>query len=333
MAEQMQLLPLPVPAAYPVEEKMDEALSPSLLIDFDAPYQDLLKKISKLIECPVCLEIMRPGTKTVGMCQFGHVVCCNCYEQVITDEAQTCPLCRSDTLNFHTCHYLATNLIEIVTSVTVFVCQHPDCTVELLGKGMLSHEKECAYKLLDCPKLYCKKKAPYFQYLAGQHRCLNQVFPNTANSKKWQTTIDFRHIYSVDTINPRVSPAFKPLLLLPPAEDSTTPHRKIYVGACQSNLGMWLYVSSFENEKDISQELKHKKFDMLAEVYTYAGRISLIAKVPFLLPSDVKPNQASMDGLHLGLNNIINFVEMTTVKACTKCDQQVIHMHLTIEEI
>lgn len=312
----------------------DDVISPSLLIDFatsDA-YQDLVKKITKLIECPVCLEILRPGTKTVGMCEFGHLICVRCYQQIVTDEAQMCPLCRSDTLNFRTCHYLATNLIEIVTDVTVFKCQHPECAVELLGKHILSHEKECAYKLLDCPKRSCNKQSPYFHYVSGQHPCIKKVFADP-ETKQWKSTLKFKHIYSVDTIHARVSKAFRPFLLLPPADDNTTPHSKLFVGAYLGTWGIWLFVSSLEIEKDIPHTIKNKTFKMNLEVYTYAGKISVITKLPFVLLSSIKPNQNQMDGLHLSLHTIITFMKMANEKACTECDEQLIHMHISLEEL
>jgi RING/Ubox like zinc-binding domain len=334
----LQPIAIPDAAATAAATKTDDdamsVISPSLLIDFatsDA-YQDLVKKITKLIECPVCLEILRPGTKTVGMCEFGHVICARCYQQIVSDEAQMCPLCRSDSLNFRTCHYLATNLIEIVTDVTVFKCIHPDCTVELLGKHILSHEKHCAYKLLDCPKKMCHKQSPYFHFLSGQHPCTKKLFANPGN-KKWQSILNFKHIYSVDTIHVRVSSAFRPFLLLPPADDDTTPHSKLFIGACVGTWGIWLFVSSLETEKDIPQKIKNKTFQMMVEVYTYAGKISVISKVPFVLLSEIKPMQAKMDGLHLSIHTLITFIEMANVKACNACDEPLIHMHLTLEEL
>ena len=51
---------------------------------------DKLEKLEKLLECPVCLKMMRPPVK-IWMCSSSHLVCDLCKNSL---EDNVCPTCR-----------------------------------------------------------------------------------------------------------------------------------------------------------------------------------------------------------------------------------------------
>ena len=58
-------------------------------------YDELNKSLEaarKTLECPICLETMRPPSK-IWMCPSSHIICEPCREKL---EERLCPTCRTD---------------------------------------------------------------------------------------------------------------------------------------------------------------------------------------------------------------------------------------------
>ena len=69
-----------------------------------------LEPITRSLECPVCMELMRPPTK-IWMCRFSHIICEVCKDKLKAKERK-CPTCTTEP--FIGRNYMAEDLARIV---------------------------------------------------------------------------------------------------------------------------------------------------------------------------------------------------------------------------
>lgn len=296
-----------------------------------------IQKMRKLIECPVCLEFLRPGTKKVGLCINGHLLCYVCIKKLWNEKRKGCPVCRTETLNVECHNYLANSVIEIVSDSTAYTCQHDKCFVRLVGKAITEHEKMCELKPLKCPKKDCEYAGPYKTYIDRQHTCLSMLEATLENGYKkvWQFTINFEDIFSFDYNKERISGAFKPILLLPPPAEGAAAennHEKIYVNVRLINqcMGILLHISPLETMDDLSSVMKQKKYIMSAQVHSYVGKVGSVSRVS--LASEKTLTNSHSHGTYMSHGNIITHIKLFLVNGCQTCPNRVPHFHVNIKE-
>jgi len=118
---------------------------------------DLIKTevLKDLLECPVCLRV--PRSSPIYQCARGHVVCSDCRPNV-----STCPQCRDPLGNIRS--LVSEKMLEKLPAV----CKFADngCQVEMLRSQLGDHEKNCAFRLVNCVDLACQQRIPVSRLLA-----------------------------------------------------------------------------------------------------------------------------------------------------------------------
>ena len=117
-------------------------------VDYEDDYKKLLEKnrelmssLTKMLECPVCLNIVR--TTPVPSCYNGHILCSSCWYQV-----HLCPLCRVKLHKAEKCFSQTANtLLEVITLPCPY--QEEGCMAVGMRKVMEEHAKECLYKVVE----------------------------------------------------------------------------------------------------------------------------------------------------------------------------------------
>lgn len=191
-------------------------------------FLDLFKNLSELLECPVCLELIRPGTTMLGICTRGHILCQVCATRICDQPQGTglCPSCRCERMTQVTCHYLALSFVEFMTAFTEYKCKYDTCFVQKVGKAILGHEEFCYEKPIMCPKRGCKNMVPYYSLVTPKHSCLKLVKAENPQDTMvgkdanrfvniWRGILLLKDIYSFDTGREKVSVTYQPWLLLP----------------------------------------------------------------------------------------------------------------------
>lgn len=206
------------------EQKLSR--DPSILLS-------MYKQLCDKLECPVCLDYLRPGTTLIAMCTNGHILCQNCTPRVcnLADETGVCPQCRCEKMAKVTCHSLAFGFLDVMTACMQYKCKYDTCNTKKVGKVILNHESMCYERPVMCPRRSCKAMVPYYQFLTTQHSCLKlmRAEPNKNNleqerfSNVWKGIILLTDIFSFDCGRERVSPTFDPWLLLPQDNEEETP--------------------------------------------------------------------------------------------------------------
>lgn len=96
------------------------------------------RSILNLLECPVCLDTMKPP---IFQCQNGHSVCSNCKPGL-----SICPTCRgvlTDTRNL---------LAEQLACKVIYPCHNitRGCYEKVPLEDLKKHESFCPYRLYEC---------------------------------------------------------------------------------------------------------------------------------------------------------------------------------------
>jgi len=109
---------------------------------------DIEQIILSVLECPVCMEYMRPP---IILCVNGHNICHTCRRKL-----DDCPTCRK--------RFLSTRCVGLEKVAREF--KYP-CTYQQFGcKEVFAHDKldehqaECLYRQLTCPAARC---SPHIQ--------------------------------------------------------------------------------------------------------------------------------------------------------------------------
>jgi len=96
------------------------------------------------VKCPVCLDV--PKKAPIPVCPNGHVVCSKCVRE-------KCPTCRVKMEQGKSS--LAVTVIENIDHD----CENEGCNEKLSHRELVSHDKSCFYRLVECPDLEsCKEK-------------------------------------------------------------------------------------------------------------------------------------------------------------------------------
>jgi hypothetical protein len=297
----------------------------------------LYQKLSKLIECPVCLEILRPGTTSLGTCPRGHIVCLDCTCTLLRNPVHKCPVCRSEKLEIVPHNYFAINVIDALTETTYYTCCYPECNENMLGSVLLAHQKNCTDRPMQCPKESCKVSVPYRSFVNGTHPCFTLVeaqkkvldcgrsFPTV-----WEFKINLADIFSFDSCLESISDSFSPVLLLPEcaslllkketesagsnpkdlkaAEDRQLQHHYKMCFAAEVKKGLMFYIKMLDGKTNLRWQ--KKQFTVSAHVYTFAGKMGHCAKIsPVFCSTEIGRHDQA---LYLSHGDMYRFAELTS---------------------
>ncbi|KAJ3657040.1 hypothetical protein Zmor_016075 [Zophobas morio] len=119
------------------------------------------------MQCPVCLDILRPP---VRLCQNGHATCDDCHNKIDrTWHTTRCPLCRGD-FRPDPCPVKE----QLYYSMKVS-CKFDGCKVKGYGREVVRHERRCILREVRCSK--CVWEGPHV-WLPSHH------FTNHVRMKK-----------------------------------------------------------------------------------------------------------------------------------------------------
>ncbi|KAK7870070.1 hypothetical protein R5R35_012020 [Gryllus longicercus] len=108
-----------------------------------------LNAIWRVLECPVCLDVVLPP---VYQCEQGHHACATCWTKVLT-----CPLCKR--AQSCTRNYMAEALVEQVP----LPCRYhiEGCKETVQHNNKVIHEENCSYRMYQCPVPMCNQALSY----------------------------------------------------------------------------------------------------------------------------------------------------------------------------
>lgn len=181
--------------------------------------------LGALLECPICYEVPKPGTKSMAMCSAGHVVCRQCFKTMQkTEVSLTCPRCRDKTFTLQPNNYLIYNLSEMLVLGRIIKCPYaPACTFEGLGNVVGPHQQTCPHMPMYCINWHCDQKLGFFEMVASHQNCYKslqttkvEVLDDNQKRLTWSTHFSFTDIFDMHKNCLWVQESFKPILLQHP---------------------------------------------------------------------------------------------------------------------
>jgi len=143
---------------------------------------DLLKP---LLECPVCLEIIR--TVPINNCSNGHICCNTCLSKLKED---VCPTCKSK--SGWTRNLIAAKLVDKIFHNCKY--EQNGCKIQVTLKEIVLHEYSCKYRLVSCPRYSCRKEVPLaklIEHMYNNDKCVTTKrfynrLPSTGSCFGWR---------------------------------------------------------------------------------------------------------------------------------------------------
>ena len=83
------------------KQKLEEQV-PQSEAERAASDQRKLEAVSELLECPICIQPMRPPSR-IWMCGLTHVICESCVNR-LGGMGSLCPTCKSKQINLRAFH-------------------------------------------------------------------------------------------------------------------------------------------------------------------------------------------------------------------------------------
>ena len=129
---------------------------------------DLLTKIERSLECPICMTI--PRDTPIPACVAGHIVCKPCKMKI-----DKCPICRREFgENTSTLASSQIALMEHKCKYSVFGCK-----ARMSLEKIVEHEKTCSDRTVTCPYDVCRKEVHmkmFHQHAISQACSLNLAY-------------------------------------------------------------------------------------------------------------------------------------------------------------
>jgi len=99
--------------------------------------------VTKFLECPVCLEIIKDPP--VYLCEKGHALCLTCREPLKAQD-KPCPVCRGKLTDAR--NLVVENMLELLPKIK---CKNEGCTFEKSNGDLVkTHEEECRERPVKC---------------------------------------------------------------------------------------------------------------------------------------------------------------------------------------
>jgi len=127
---------------------------------------DKIKDALKIMECPVCLEVIQEPPIYICENPQGHSICCKCHA-TLNEERKPCPVCRkplADRINL-----ALENMVEVLPQT----CKFEGCEFKASGGAeMKKHQDDdCENRYVPCA--YCDDEVgmKYLaQHITGKHK-------------------------------------------------------------------------------------------------------------------------------------------------------------------
>jgi hypothetical protein len=288
-----------------------------------------MEEILKLIVCPCCYEIPRPGLNNeIGLCNNGHLVCIACFVKLQCSKKE-CPVCRSVDINVSTSHYLVNGLLSIISAITVYTCKYEHCSQAIEGsQAIKEHEQHCEMKLLKCPQMHCKAAKSFQSFINGEHSCLisEPCQDILADQKQWHFTINLEDFFSVDSFKARIQSTFQPRLLI---NSDCSHHRRLFINATNFSMqSIIIYTGWLNTSDDSPKELKELKSHLHVYIATKAGSVGY-AVMGRIFCQDETTIRCS-EGIYLNYVTLSKWLQWTNDFKCTFCNHHS-HAHLHVK--
>jgi len=291
-----------------------------------------MEDIVKLIVCPCCYEVPRPGLNNdIGLCNNGHLVCIACFKEIQRNKKE-CPICRSANINVSTSHYLVNGLVSIITAITVYTCKYEKCNEMIEGSHAIrEHEQHCEMKLLKCPKMHCNVTKPFHSFVNGEHPCLMSVpcqdFLGHLGQKQWHFTINIEDLFSVDSFRARVGPSFQPRLLT--NGNRSHDRRLLFNVANFTTHSVILYTGWLNTKDDSPKELEEFKSHIYVYIATKEGSVGYAIMGRVFCEDDTVIRVT--EGIYLNYITLSKWLQWANGFKCTFCDQHTrAHLHVKV---
>ncbi|XP_066254915.1 E3 ubiquitin-protein ligase sina-like [Euwallacea similis] len=112
---------------------------------------------NKLVECPICLEIISPP---IAHCQnAGHAMCKTCFN---ASTLNRCPICTGPMSD--TRHVVFEQLLENFRTTLLTTCRYTykGCKYDISSGNKDSHERECKFRTFKCEgKIFAEWKCDW----------------------------------------------------------------------------------------------------------------------------------------------------------------------------
>ena len=160
---------------------------------------ELCQVLSDRLKCKMCKSGLRAGKHRWYSCQGDHKICQDCMDNGKCWTSRYSLLCLKSFSDICSCgrtvspqHCKMTEDL-LKTTTILFNCSFVNrgCGEKLVEASMLSHEKECIYRPVRCPRMTCKTKVPYYdllQHLAND----DKVYKNYGMDRIYLQYIDYQ---------------------------------------------------------------------------------------------------------------------------------------------
>lgn len=288
--------------------------------------ETVVEQLKKCLECPCCLEPPKPDTVIVGLCSNGHITCETCGSNVLRTTT-ACPVCRQPSFKLVRGHRLALNVIQIMTSMMIYVCKHENCVEQKNGKEIGQHEATCVFKPVLCPKIGCLFKAPINTYLDGVHdSCVTLC---DIENDMWDFSVDASMFFSFDNNTISINSQLKPVVLKGMTSAGIESHA--YINFKEQN--NYFIVSSgwLNTNTHLSQEVKDLKIEIFVYINTASGEVGQYSsKAPRFQGQDFYHDE---DSVCIPRHMVYNWSKWSVQFECPECpssQRTIPHFHFHI---
>lgn len=284
---------------------------------------DVVRNLSKVLECVCCYEEPRPDTSTVGLCVNGHVTCEPCGTNLI-ETSKPCPICRQD-FSVTRGNKIVSTILENVSQHMMYHCKHDHCTTRLSGDAILQHEKECSHKPISCPRNNCQFRGGIYRFLEGMHKCVT-VCRVSEPTNSWRFALNINLVYSVDYNLAKISDKFKPVVLKGSADGFQS---CAYINIASKNDAILIYSGWLNQKSHMSEEHQNVRVEISAYVNTKAGKIgNFVSQYPKYEEEHVRDDD---DGIVLSRETLFNWSDWAYLHECQECEGKSKRSHMHIE--
>lgn len=289
------------------------------------------RDIQDLLKCPVCFDMPKSNTHSVGVCIKGHQTCERCATEILRRRDPFCPECRNPSFKLIRGHKLSMSLLSLIAQHETIICRFANCNQSMSVDEVSRHEKSCLLKPLDCPKIQCNFKGPLDAFtITGQHNCVN-IFPMNESSKDWCFSIEIKDIYSVDAHQIKVSPHFKPKVLSGLGNKGSDFLNRTYIYVAQLSDIIAIYPGWLDKNEDVDEATKNQKIGIYGYIYTDAGIIGQFTtcKLKFMCEQVSIQDEVFL----MEKRTLMSWTEWSSQHPCRECLNRArkrAHMHIKV---
>lgn len=287
----------------------------------------VLEELKKILECPVCMDVPRPGTIEIGLCHNGHIACLECTRTILSQDKR-CIICRQPGFQIVRGFSIAIKTIQLVANHLYYVCTYSHCRESMLGNVLLQHEKMCRYKPIGCPKMECNVNAPIDFFLEDRHNACVKTIKRQLPLPGWHFVLDMDMVYCFDTNIARVSDLFCPIILTGKCcRGEIESHAFVNMISRQGSIVV--YAGWLNNYNDVDDTIQNIRIDLSVFIHSASGKIGQFAsKKPLFQGETIKNNS---EGVSIARNTLYNWAEWSNRTICPECPDNNYKPHIHVQ--